>query len=142
LETPLGDTAESLSLTATYLDLWLGGALGPDDGLQHGAVVHGSIALGGVPQEVLTPSYIALFAPAPPWLLFARGGLPLVIRPDANVGLETAAGGALFLTGAAAVTAELVLSLFYGAATLDHARTAVPIVSLQIGVLVDYEVLP
>src|SRR5882757_9998128 len=60
LSTPLGKTPESLSLTAAYLDLALGVVRGPPDGLGHGAIVHLSIAAQGIPQEVLSLSYIAL----------------------------------------------------------------------------------
>src|SRR5262245_58391121 len=53
LATPLGDTAESVSLAATYLDL--GGALlfGPGD-FRHGVSLGGAVALQGIGQLVLT----------------------------------------------------------------------------------------
>jgi hypothetical protein len=46
------------------------------------------------------------------------------------------------LTAGVGATAELIGSLFYGAATQDEAVTLIPIVSLQIGILIDLEVLP
>lgn len=142
LATPLGDDPESLSTTAAYLELAAGAALGPADGLQHGAELSLAIATDGVAQEVFTPSYVALFPLAERFLVRGRAGVPLVIEPDANVGLELGAGGAFLITGGFGVTAELVGSLFYGAGTLDKSTTTIPLLSLELGVFFDYEVLP
>jgi hypothetical protein len=141
LETVLGDDAESLSLTATYVDFSAGAAFGPPDSLQHGAALHLSFALHGIPQEVLSPSYVAI-ARFAPFRLHGRVGTPIVLEPDLNVGAEIAAGGAWFLTAGLGVGLELGASLFYGAATYDRSVTAIPIVSLQGGLALDYEVLP
>lgn len=142
LATPLGDSAESLSLTATYLDLSGSAAFGDPDGLQHGGSVHLSVALAGVPQEVITPSYLALLRLPPRFLAHARLGLPIVLEPDPNVGYELAVGGGYLVTGGLGVTGELVGDLFYGAATQDKALSAIPVLSLQIGAFVDFELLP
>jgi len=40
------------------------------------------------------------------------------------------------------VQSELVGSLYYGAATQDRSVTTIPVLSAQIGLFVDYEVLP
>jgi len=141
LETVLGDDAESLSLTATYLDLSAGAAFGPPDRLQHGAALHASFALHGIPQEVLTPSYVAMMRWTP-FRFHGRIGTPIVLEPDANVGGEIAAGAAWLLSAGLGVGLELCASLFYGAATYDRTVTAIPIVSLQGGLAVDYEILP
>jgi hypothetical protein len=142
LETELGSNAQSLSLSATYLDVHLGAAFGGAGSMFHGVVVHGSFAVGGIPQEVVTPSYLLLVHPVPRWAVSGRVGLPIVVEPDANVGFEIAAGGQLYLTAAVGLSASLVGSLFYGAATLDTPRTAIPILSLEAGAFFDYEVLP
>ena len=47
-----------------------------------------------------------------------------------------------FFTGGFGASAELVGSLFYGAGTFEREFTAIPIVSLQLGVVADLEVLP
>lgn len=142
LATPLGEDAESLSLSATYLDVSLGAASGDPDGFQHGGSVHFSVAMQGVPQQVLTPSYLLLHRLPPRFLTFARAGLPVVLEPDLNLGYELAVGGAYLFTAGLGLTAELVGNLFYGAATQDEALTAIPMLSLQLGVLLDFEVLP
>jgi hypothetical protein len=142
LRTVLGEDAESLSLSATYVDLGLGAALGNPRGLQHGGVAHVSLATDGITQEVASLSYQALRPLGSRWLVSARGGVPLVLEPDLNAGLELAGGGALLLGGGVGLAGELVFSLFYGAATLDKSASVIPLVSLQLGVWLDYEVLP
>jgi hypothetical protein len=142
LATPLGDDAESLSITSTYADLALTIASGDAEGFQHGGSVHLSVALTGVPQEVLTPSYVLLLRLPPRFLAYGRAGLPLVLGPDTNLGYELAVGGAWLVSAGIGLTAELVGDLFYGAATQERAASAIPVLSFQLGVLVDYEVLP
>lgn len=142
LSTELGSSGESLSLTATYADFSLAGLLGNPDGLQHGFSLHVSTALDGIAQQVVTPSYIAAVRLPPRWLVYGRAGTPIVVDPDTSLGFELAGGGAWFASAGIGITAELVGSLFYGAATEQAAVTVIPVVSLQLGVLVDYEVLP
>lgn len=142
LATPLGDDAESLSLSASYLDFGFGAALGDPNGFQHGGSLHLSLALQGIPQQVVTPSYLLVRRLPPYFLAFARAGLPVVIEPDLNLGYELAVGGAWLASAGLGVTAELVGDVFYGAATQDEALTVIPMLSLQLGLFVDYEVLP
>jgi hypothetical protein len=143
LATPLGDTPESLSLTAAYYDLGLGFVRGPARGLAHGAVLHLSIAAQGIPQEVLSLSYTALERlDNGRTLLFGRAGMPIILEPDLSGGLEVAAGAAYMISAGLGVQSELAFSLFYGAATQDRSVTTIPVLSLQLGLFVDYEVLP
>lgn len=142
LQTELGDDGESLSLTAGYLDLGVGAALGDPHGLQHGAVLHLSIATNGVRQEVLSASYLALHPLGREWLGFARLGVPVVLEPDVSVGTELGVGATYLVSSGLGVNAELVSSLFFGAATWEHDPNIFPVLSLQLGVWVDYEVLP
>jgi hypothetical protein len=142
LQTELGDDAESLSLTATYVDLQAGLAFGGSGRFSHGGALNASFALDGIPQEVLTPSYVVLFRLDPRFELVGRAGLPVVLSPRNNVGFELAAGGIYRLTAALGLAASLVGSLFYGAATLETPRTAIPIASLELGLRYEYEVLP
>jgi hypothetical protein len=107
-----------------------------------GLAVHGSVALGGVAQEVLTPSYVWILRPDPRWAVVGRAGVPIVVEPDLNAGFEAAGGAVLYLTAGVGLTASVVGSLFYGAATQDSARTTIPLLSFEAGVLYDYEVLP
>ncbi|RYZ03909.1 MAG: hypothetical protein EOO73_26185 [Myxococcales bacterium] len=138
----LGDDAESLSLSATYLDLHLGRTFSAPDGFEHGVAAHLSIATDGIRQEVVTPSYLLLRRFSPRVLGFGRAGFPIVLEPDANVGLEAGLGAAYFFTASLGVGAELDFSVFYGAATVDRAVTVIPMTSLAIGVYFDWEHLP
>ena len=143
LATPLGDTPESLSLTAAYYDLALGVVRGPARGLSHGAVLHLSIAAQGVPQEVLSLSYTALERlDNGRTLLLGRFGIPIILEPDLSGGLEAAVGVAYMITAGIGVQSELVGSLYYGAATQDRSVTTIPVLSAQLGLFIDYEVLP
>jgi hypothetical protein len=142
LATPIGDSPESVSFTAAYLDLGLGATLGPATGLQHGGEIALGVATDGIGQSVLGLSYVALYPILDQLLLRGRGGFPIVLLPDANIGFELAFGGAWLFTGGMGVTTELSGSLFYGAATLDKSSTTIPILAAELGVWVDYEVLP
>lgn len=143
LSTPLGKTPESLSLTSAYYDIALGVVRGPLDGLAHGAVVHLSIAAQGIPQEVLSVSYIALDRVGNGrTLLFGRAGIPIILQPDLSGGLEAAVGAALMVTAGLGVQGEVVGDIYYGAGTFDHTVSTIPVVSAQLGLFVDYEVLP
>ena len=143
LATPLGDTTESLSLTAAYYDLGVGFVRGPARGLSHGAVLHLSIAAQGIPQEVLSLSYVALERLGNGrTLVFGRAGVPIILEPDTSGGLELAVGGAYMISAGLGVQSELVGSLYYGAATQDRSVTTIPVISAQLGLFIDYEVLP
>jgi hypothetical protein len=143
LQTDLGDEGEGgLSLTSGYVDLGLGAALGDPHGLQHGAVAHLSLATQGGTQEVLSLGYQALLPVGRSVLGSARFSVPLVLEPDFGGGLELGVGAAYYLTGGIGLNAELAGSLFLGAATWEHDPTLWPVVSLQLGVFADYEVLP
>jgi len=138
----LGDDARSLSLGATYVDLHLGRTFSSPNGFEHGVALHFSIATDGIRQEVATPSYLLVRRLTPRVLGYARAGFPIVLEPDAAVGLEAGVGGAYFLSANLGIGAELDFSLFYGAATIERAVTAIPVASLALGVFFDWEHLP
>ncbi|WP_437564017.1 hypothetical protein [Sorangium sp. So ce542] len=142
LQTQLGDTAESLSLTAGYLDLGVALALGPADGVQHGGALRLSIAVSGVPQETLTPSYFVAYRGLTRALAYGRLGAAILIEPDVNVGGELAVGLGYYVLAGVALSGELVGDLFYGAATYEAAYTVYPVVSAQLGLMIDHELLP
>jgi hypothetical protein len=138
----LGQGGESLSLTAPYVDLALSVATGSPTGLVHGGRLGWSIALGGVPQSVLTPAYLAALRPSEHWLLYAWLGVPILTAPDLNAGGELALGGTYFLRAGVGVGAAIVADALYGAGTLETRAAFYPVVSAQEGLSVNYEVLP
>ena len=142
LHTVLGTSSRGPSLTATYLDLFLGGDLVGPRALRHGPVVHHASALEGISQQVLTPGYRVAWVPRRRLRAFLRLGVPLVLTPDSSAGWEVGLGASVFLTGAIALQLEGVGSAYYGAATPETGVSVVPVAALQLGVLVDYEVLP
>lgn len=141
LATPLGSNAESVSRTAAYFDLGLAMTLGAPSGFQHGVAFRTTVAVEGVPQGVLTPSYL-LWRRWRSWAAYARAGMPLVVSPDVTFGLESGLGGVWFARGGLGLTAELVGDVFYGAGTREAATPAYPVLSGQLGLTVAYEVLP
>jgi hypothetical protein len=142
LSTVLGGDAESLSLTATYLDLHIGRTFSDPDGFEHGIAAHFSVATDGIRQEVLSPSYLLLRRFSPRLLGYARAGAAIVLEPDASVGLEAGVAGVYFVTANLGIGAELDFSVFYGAATIDRAATTIPVASLALGAFFDWEQLP
>lgn len=142
LRDQLGESAESVSATAGYVDLSLAATFGEPDGLQHGGALHFAIAAEGVAQQALSASYLALYRGPSAWMFHGRLGVSILTAPDANAGGELAVGLSYFFTGAIGLTSELVGNLFYGAGTYEAEVTAVPVLSLQGGLIIDFEVLP
>lgn len=143
LKTQLGESAKTVSVTAPYVDFGIGFTLGNGLGLQHGIALDMSVALSGVGQAVLSPAYLATYrSRSGRFLGYGRLGPALILSPDANFGAELAAGAAVFVTAELAFTAQVVGDLFYGAATREVGYPVYPIVSLQLGLLYDREVLP
>lgn len=138
----LGDSAESLSLTATYLDVHVGRTFGGPDGFEHGVTLNLSLATDGISQQVLTPSYLLVRRFGSRVVSYGRAGFPIVLQPDASVGLEAGLGAGYLLTANLGLGAELDGSIFYGAATIDQGVTVIPLLSLAIGVFFDWEHLP
>ncbi len=119
-----------------------GVTFGPPDGLQHGGAVHASIAMTGVPQAVITPTYLMAYRGPRAFLGYGRLGPSFVLTPDPTLGVEAAGGFAWFFTGKVAVAGEIVADVYYGAGTHDVAVATYPIVSAQLGLLFDQELLP
>jgi hypothetical protein len=142
LRTQLGDGADSLSLTAPYGDVALGAVFGDPSGFQQGAMLSLSVAFTGVPQQVLAPGYAAIYRLSERWQLRAHGALPIVLQPDVNLGLDIAGGAAFMVFSGIGVVSSAVFSLYQGAGTDQKAATLVPLLSVQLGISVDYEVLP
>jgi hypothetical protein len=138
----LGSSGQSLSATAPYLDLAVGATVGKARGIEHGARLGWSVSVSGVPQQVITPSYLAVMRLTPAWLVYGWAGLPILIEPDANLGGELAVGGAWLARAGLGASFALVADGFYGAATAETRAAFYPVISAQMGLFVAYEVLP
>lgn len=142
LATQLGADAASVSLSPGFVDFSGNMTFGLPTNVQHGGSVHAGAALGGVPQAYMNVSYILDYHRHAAWMFHARIGPTILLSPDINVGGELASGFSWLFTGALGLTSELAFDLFYGAGTLERTYSVVPIVSAQLGVIVDFEVLP
>jgi hypothetical protein len=138
----LGARGRSLSTTAPYLDVAFGAATGEPNGIHHGVRLGWSVSLNGVPQQVFTPAYVALLRLAPTWQVHGWAGLPILAEPDFNVGGELAIGGSWLARAGLGASAALVGDAFYGAGTAETRAAFYPVLSAQLGVFVNYEVLP
>jgi hypothetical protein len=141
LATQLGDTAASLSRTAPYASIGAAAFFGDPVGVQHGPVLRLDDALTGVGQWVVTPGY-ALGWRTPRWSLVGRAGLPIVMTPDANLGAEIAGSAAYFVLAGIGVKAEIIGDAFTGASTPTTKHPLYPVVSAELGVVVEWERLP
>jgi hypothetical protein len=141
LATPLGDTPESVSLSATYLDVGLAALLPAVPRLEHGVALDVLLALDGIGQLGLTPSYLLLFEPRPSFGLRGRLGLPLVVAPDTSIGIEAGIGAQLPVAYGFGLTGELVGTVFFGAATEQKSVTTIPMLAVQLGLCFDERVL-
>jgi len=139
LATSLGDTPESVSLSATYLDLTLGALWAEKLGFQHGVGLSGVVAIDGIGQFGITPSYLLHVGVSQGVELRGRLGVPIVVAPDTTLGLEAAFGSLLAVAYGLGLTAELVGNLFFGAATEERGVTTIPMLSLQVGLFFDHE---
>ena len=138
----LGERGESLSLTAPYVDFAIVVASGRPTGLVHGGRLGWSVAMAGVPQSTVTPAYLAALRPSGHWLLYAWLGIPFLTAPDLNAGAELALGGTYFVRAGIGATAALVADAFYGAGTREPRAAFYPVLSAQLGISINYEVLP
>lgn len=141
LATPLGDDASSLSRTAAYVDLGGGVLVGDPRLVQHGPALRFSVAVEGIAQQIIAPSYVVCRQ----WRALqpcARVAVPIIVRPDTNAGFELGVGSTYWVRAGLGVVAEGVFDMFYGASTRDTKYPAYPILSLSLGLAVSWEVLP
>jgi hypothetical protein len=141
LSTVLGSNAGSLSRTAVYADIGAAMFLGDPSALAHGLALRMSFALEGVPQAVLTPSYVVLHR-WNAWGAYGRLGPSIVLTPDTTWGGEASAGGLWSPVAGAAIAAELVGDIYYGAGTRDIEVATYPVLSAQVGLWLSWEALP
>ena len=134
------------TLAPLYSDLLLGYVF-PGDGLRHGLGASLSINLtsdGGYTepvnpgdQLVLAPSYVLYAGLGNDVLFLGQAGLPIVLTGGNTVGLALSGALGYRLLAGMGVMAELGFESFVGVSSRIH-----PTVSLELGMFLDYEVLP
>ncbi len=96
-------------------------------------------------QWTLTPAYTARISfpedPVPDWILFGRFGVPLTLSSDFSWGLGLDVGAAYMFTAGIGVYVEIDYSMYFGADDRSGNATIHPLLSGELGVLFDIEVL-
>lgn len=134
-------------IAPVYTDALGGYVLSSTSPVRHGTGVGVSLNLseeGGYTepvrvarQLVVMPAYLLYWAAAADWFGLGHLGIPIVASEGRSVGLELGVGaGYRFLAGFGAY-AEAAFDAFLGAASSVH-----PTFALEIGVFLEYEVLP
>jgi hypothetical protein len=116
-------------------------------GWQHGLGLGASINLtedggftepvGMAQQLVLMPAYLGYHALDDDFALLGHVGVPIVLGETTTAGVELALGGGYRWLAGVLAYAEAGASVFVGSGT-----TANVLISLELGIMLDYEVLP
>ena len=91
----------------------------------------------GLTQWTLTPSYLAYFRFGEDLVVNARAGVNLTVSPYFVPGIELSGGATYLITAGLGVYVEVTANLTFGIAPEPS-----PTVSAEIGLMIDYEVLP
>ncbi|MFK7998073.1 MAG: hypothetical protein AB8H86_00700 [Polyangiales bacterium] len=150
------DEFQQNTLAPAYLSLRGGGVLPGQGRLRHalqlgihtnlsreGAYPSGTLALR---QWVLVPSYVLRMgldaSPLPAWIATARVGLPIVVSPAATLGAELAFGAQYFARSGVGIFAELIYDVFVGGRERDGSRSTHHLLTIEVGLQFELEVLP
>jgi hypothetical protein len=135
------------TLAPVYTDLLAGYVFAGHGTIRHGAALGFSLNLtedGGFTepvrmydQFVVMPAYVMMFDLAPELFSFAHAGIPINLHAGTTVGLELAFAIGYRLLSGFGVFAETSLDTFVGAGSSYH-----PLLAIEGGVFIDFEVLP
>lgn len=142
LQTQLGSNAESLSLSAAYLDLRGVVLFGDPFGWHYGAAASVALAVQGVPQQVVTPAFTTGLPLSEAFWLNGFLGCPFVLGPDFNAGVELGVEVSYWPSAGWGIYTGLAWDQFWGAATDESTAAAIPILAAQAGLSLQYELLP
>jgi len=134
-------------LAPAYLDLFAALVLPNSGGLQHGLGLTASIGLsadGGfyepvkaLSQVLVAPTYVLFSNLDADWLAFGHVGIPIGIAGGKTLGLDV--GGALAYRVLAGLGFFAEIS---GVVFLGQEQRLYPMLACELGVMVDFEVLP
>lgn len=147
LRLTVNDSFAQDRLAPAFFDALAGYVFPSTSRFAHGAALGFSLNLGkdggftepvtAWQQFVLMPTYLLHYRLAPEWFALGHAGLPIALNAGTSVGLEAAAGVGYRLLAGLGAYAEAGLDFFGGAGSTVHAS-----LSLELGLFVDYEVLP
>jgi hypothetical protein len=130
-----------------FVDAMLGVTLLHGSTLQHGLGLGASLNVTGeggytepvVPgqQLVLMPAYLMFLPFDPDWVALAHLGVPFSLTGVPSFGFELAIGGGYRCLAGVLAYAELGFTSFIGTTGTLH-----PMIGLELGFMLDYEVLP
>lgn len=139
----------------SYLDAF-GGVVLPGSGLfRHQLTLQVSVNLSGdgnytfgldpLEQWTFMPAYTLRIQPqrvaVPDYYVYGRLGVPLTVSPDFTWGVEVDAGFTYMLLAGFGVYAEVGYSMFVGAKDRSGSVSLHPLLSAELGVVFDIEVL-
>jgi len=107
----------------------------------------GSYSFGLDPgqQLILTPSYVIKVGighdQVPDLALLGHVGVPLALTPDFSPGAELGIGAAYMLLAGIGVYVDVSYSMFFGGDSRSGGVTVHPLLSGEVGLYIDYEVL-
>lgn len=144
------------TLAPAYLSLRGGGVVPGQGRLRHGVQLGVSTNLsreGAYPsgtlalrQWVIVPSYVLRLgldeSPLPAWIATARLGLPVVVSPDLTIGAELALGAQYFVRSGFGIFAEVIYDVFVGGRERDDSRSTHHLLTIEVGLQFELEVLP
>lgn len=93
--------------------------------------------VGAFQQFVFTPSYLAYLRFSDDVVAHGKLGVPWAVSPETSLGLQLDLGVTGLLTSSLGAYAEVGLAAFLGAESTIH-----PTLSAEVGLSIDYEVLP
>jgi hypothetical protein len=133
-------------IAPAFVDAMVGATLLQSSALQHGLGLGASLNVTGeggytepvVPgqQLVLMPAYLAYVPIDPDWVVLGHLGVPFALTAP-SFGFELAVGGGYRCLAGLLAFAELGLTTFIGGSGTLH-----PMLGLELGFMLDYEVLP
>jgi hypothetical protein len=135
------------TIAPAFVDAMLGATLVRVGASQHGLGLGASLNVTGeggytepvVPgqQLVLMPAYLAYVPLDPDWVVLGHLGVPFAIAGVPSFGFELAVGGGYRCLAGLLAFAELGVTSFMGTTGTMHAM-----LGLELGFMLDYEVLP
>ena len=142
---------QQATFAPTFADASLAYLFSSGSTLQHGASLGASVnaardgstteGLEPLRQVVLSPGYV-LYTRVADFALSARASLPVVVAPDFTAGFELGFAAAYLWRAGFGVYAELGASVFRGGSSPLGLITLHPMISGELGVHIEYELLP
>jgi hypothetical protein len=141
------ETFDQERLAPFFVDALAGYVFGSETEFAHGAGLGLSLNLsedggftepvGAMQQLVVMPSYLLYWSVAPELFAFGHAGIPIAVTQGVSAGAEVGAALGYRLLAGFGLYTEAAIELFGGANS-----TINPVLSFELGLFLDYELLP